>query len=84
MGFYDCDGCNSHHAHCNGSGTVSVFEQDGPTSYVCQCHCAVSARRKQADDWAIARFIEKYGVERIKAAIDRITAVAQAPHQAGG
>ncbi len=68
---YKCSNCNKYPVrHCNGGGSVSVFDTpDGPSQYVCACSCAVAARRNDVAERAIRKLIEMYGRERIEKVI---------------
>jgi hypothetical protein len=67
--FDRCSNCEQGRC-CHGGGTVSVIDQDGYSTYVCKCFCAVVARQKRDDDLEIQQFVKKYGKARIRKALD--------------
>ena len=54
-----CDPCRDNKHECC-AGSVSVFDQDGPNYYGCECYCARLRRERREADRVLRLTVEAY------------------------
>lgn len=81
MSLGHCDTCRYGPAteHCHGAGTYQVFDQDGLSTLLCQCYCAVQVRRRDAAEREVRRVVAEFRRSYGQDALDELLARVDAP-----